>query len=153
MDVQELKKAINSELKGVVLEARYFGRSTIPCVWVEVSSLEEVIRLIKKKYDLNWLENLSAIHMDEAVVISYFFRGGSRQIVVRGTLSEKMKAPSIQKIFPMAIPFEREIADLMGVQFEGADPLKDIVGERVYLPDEWKGFPLLKTFHVPVETE
>lgn len=52
--------------------------------------------------------------------------------------------PTLEGVWPVANWFEREIADLFGVTFEGhSDP------RALMLPDDWVGHPLRKDYEEP----
>lgn len=53
---------------------------------------------------------------------------------------------TIMKTFPGSVIYEREIADLLGVEFEGLPP-----GHRYPLPDDWPAgqYPLRKDWIMP----
>lgn len=48
---------------------------------------------------------------------------------------------SVQDIWPTANFHEREVFDLFGIKFKGHPNLK-----RLFLPEDWKGFPLRKDY-------
>ena len=48
---------------------------------------------------------------------------------------------SVTDLFKSAIADENEIFDLFGVKFIGNPDLK-----RLYMPEDWKGFPLRKDY-------
>ncbi|MBX6394215.1 MAG: NADH-quinone oxidoreductase subunit C [Alicyclobacillaceae bacterium] len=54
---------------------------------------------------------------------------------------EAPEVPSIVSVFPGANWEEREIYDLLGVEFKGHPDLR-----RIMLPDDWKGHPLRKDY-------
>jgi len=51
------------------------------------------------------------------------------------------EAETISDLFKSAIADEREIYDLFGVKFSGHENLK-----RLYMPEDWAGFPLRKDY-------
>jgi len=52
--------------------------------------------------------------------------------------------PTLERIWPVANWFEREVYDLFGVHFEGHSDLR-----RIMLPDDWEGHPLRKDYQDP----
>ncbi len=52
--------------------------------------------------------------------------------------------PSVGGIWPVAVYFEREVFDLLGVVFAGHPSLK-----RIMCPDDWIGHPLRKDYVYP----
>ena len=52
--------------------------------------------------------------------------------------------PSVSGVWPAAIYFEREVFDLLGVDFTGHPSLK-----RIMMPDDWLGHPLRKDYVYP----
>lgn len=148
-----IKSWIDSEVKGATLETRLFGRTNLSSYWIEGNSIAEVGDSLKRsKYSLDWLENLSAIQMDQAIVLTYFIRSVStgERVILRVSVSpsspEEVEAQSVAAVWPMASLFEREIGELFGIRFRSKG--KDCYGKRFLLSEGMKGYPLRKTFHV-----
>ncbi|PIR16257.1 MAG: NADH-quinone oxidoreductase subunit C [Deltaproteobacteria bacterium CG11_big_fil_rev_8_21_14_0_20_49_13] len=53
---------------------------------------------------------------------------------------------SVSAIYPSAIWMEREVFDLLGVNFTGHPDLR-----RIMMPDDWAGNPLKKDYKEPAE--
>jgi NADH-quinone oxidoreductase subunit C len=152
VDTGALLSKIDEILGEKVLEKGRFGRSQSRALWVESKSLGEVAQKIKENEEmkLDWLENLSAIQMDESLVLSYFI--GSRTtdhfIIIRSSLvpenpSAEVSAPSVVKSWPMAGAFEAEISSLFGISFEGSGQIKSTSKRD---GRSWEGFPLRKSY-------
>lgn len=57
------------------------------------------------------------------------------------TVGEDETVPSVTSIWKSADWAEREAYDMFGIVFEGHPNLK-----RIYMPEEWEGFPLRKDY-------
>ncbi len=154
-DSAQLISKLDSLLPGLILEKRRFGRQEDYSFWIEVKSVVKVAQAIKQDPDLilDWLENLSVMQMDQALVLTYFVRSSmnGRSLILRASVvpsspEAKIEVNSVVSIWPMAILFEKEIEDMFGISFKG-NPRSG----HVFLPESWKGFPLRKAYSFPTE--
>jgi NADH-quinone oxidoreductase subunit C len=63
-----------------------------------------------------------------------------RMRVKVGLPEDDAHVPTVTELFPTANWHEREVFDLFGIVFDGHPDLT-----RILLPDDWEGYPLLKT--------
>lgn len=157
METGEIFSKLKSAAPGSVLEKGRFGRSAHLSVWVETRALPEVASFLKNDPEiaLDWLENLSAIQMDDAIVVTYFVRSSAQghSLILRGSLepagpAKEVDLPSVARSWAMAAPFEAEIQELFGVRF------LDAGGKKAYesgslLPKNWHGYPMRKSYVFP----
>ncbi|MBI1909909.1 MAG: NADH-quinone oxidoreductase subunit C [Deltaproteobacteria bacterium] len=54
---------------------------------------------------------------------------------------EKPQVPTVESVWKVANWLEREVYDLLGINFEGHSDLR-----RIMLPDDWVGHPLRKDY-------
>ncbi|OFZ79912.1 MAG: hypothetical protein A2583_06525 [Bdellovibrionales bacterium RIFOXYD1_FULL_53_11] len=149
--MKELLKKINTAAPGALLENRPFGRTATISYWVEVRSIESVAQEFCAGCGFSGLENMSAMEIEQTIVISYFIKSQSGEMavlrcsVVPGSADSVAEVPSVEKVWSEAGRYEDEISELFGVVF----------GEkkRVHrlLPEGWRGFPLRKSYAFPSE--
>ena len=70
-------------------------------------------------------------------LIYQFDRNGKINILKTELTKKKPIINSIEKMFPTAGIFEREIHDFFGDEFQGNERLHD----KLFLPENWKGKP------------
>jgi NADH:ubiquinone oxidoreductase subunit C len=155
----EILKKLKQVAPGSVLEKAPFGRSSTTSLWVEARLLADLASKLKADPGtaLDWLENLSAIQMDEALVVTYFLRSTTQKstLILRVSLvpqsaSREVELPSVAQIWSMATPFEIEIQELFGIRFlDSAAQPAHAVSQR--LPKDWNGYPLRKGYVFPTQ--
>lgn len=160
MEINELLSKLNKAVPGSVLEKRRFGRSGDFSLWIEGESVLKVAQELKNdpSLELDWLENMSAIQMEDALVITYFVASTKnpnfliiRASVVPENVLAEVKLPSVSGAWAMAEPFEEEIRELFGVRFLSKAGGADAGSGFKRLPGEWRGFPLRKDYTFPTE--
>lgn len=130
-----------------ITEAREFrGEVTI---FLQASRLRTTCEFLRDEPELNfqYLSDITAVDLYPAeprFEVVYHLRS----IEPHATLRLKVRLPgdnpkveSVVPVWPGANAFEREVCDLMGIQFEGHPFLR-----RILLPEDWEGHPLRKDF-------
>jgi NADH-quinone oxidoreductase subunit C len=99
---------------------------------------------------MDYLENLSGVdretHM-EVVYHLYSFQTNRHYCLKVKTDREKPSIASVTPIWPSANWNEREVYDLLGIDFPGHPDLR-----RIMMPDDWVGHPLRKDYE-PIDPE
>ncbi len=141
--------------------------------WVEVAAeaTVEVSRFLrddpKLKFDyLNCISAVDYFHTDEKkaqkadwephleIVYHLFSMPFKHSLVIKVMLprwqndaeQQLPEMPSVAEVWSTANWHEREIYDLMGVQFTGHPNLR-----RILCPEDWVGHPLRKDYEMPLE--
>lgn len=164
MDTGELINKTKKVLGSRLLESGRLGRDqSLPLFWVSAQSLVSVIESLRAETELGLdrLENVSGMHWDGAIVLSYFLRSsrGGHVVVVRATQEPKkangwVRFPSVREVFPAAQAQELEISEGLGVRFVLGDldvTDSDSNGGRTTRFPGVEGFPLRKDFAFPRE--
>lgn len=106
------------------------------------SRLREVIGFVINNYPYNMLKEIIASDKGEEgteLIYHLFSADDCEDLFISITVKDSIE--SITDIFKSAIADENEIYDLFGVTFTGNENLK-----RLYMPEDWKGFPLRKDY-------
>ena len=146
MNREELQDKINSF--GIEVT---FAESEVPTQFLtpEVSSenVHALISELKNNSDTNfdYLFCQTGIDFPDHIEILYHLRNtqNNSEIVVKAKIEDR-ENPSIASVFDLyktADFHEREIFDLFGVKFNNHPDLR-----RIFLDDDWEGFPLRKDY-------
>lgn len=98
----------------------------------------------KEEYYFDMLVDQTATEYPENFVLAYHLMSikNNTRVTVRVTIGlENPKVPTVENIWKSADVMEREIFDLMGIEFNGHPNLT-----RILLPDDFEGHPLRKAF-------
>ena len=115
---------------------------------VESEALLVTLEVLRDDEDLalDWLSDVSATDWPERTPrfwVAYHLYSTSHRHRLRlkvGVDEASPRVPSVTELFPTANWPEREVFDLMGIEFEGHPDLR-----RILLPDDWEGHPHRKT--------
>ncbi len=161
METAALLSKLNQVAPGLIFEKQAFGRANLMSVWIEAKSVVKFARIVcdEAALRMTWLENLSAMQLEDAFVLSYFVRSHKTdaELVFRVSIAPDSETDwvdieSVAEVWPMAREFELEIRDLFGVRF--VDPIEEpAVRGRTLLPEGWRGFPLRKSYIFPTEVD
>ncbi|WP_110955108.1 NADH-quinone oxidoreductase subunit C [Anaerosinus massiliensis] len=136
------------------LQARYsdvakiVGEGTQQVLLVEAGGMLELFEELKtnESYQFNMLRNLTAVdYTDYLEMVYHFYSFPNRRAItvkVRCDIQDP-QVSSVTAIWPSADFQEREIYDLLGVQFQGHPDLR-----RILLPEDFSGHPLRKTYEM-----
>jgi NADH-quinone oxidoreductase subunit C len=143
MDNAQLKELVS----GIVPEATFEENKQFLMVSVSPEKFHSLLKSLKERPD-TYFDNLfciSGVDIQNKLMVVYHLESTTlkHQIVLKtGTLDrEKPELDSIVDLFAGAELHENEIFDLFGIVFKGHPNLR-----RMFMPDDWKGFPLRKDY-------
>ena len=120
---------------------------------VEAGRAKEILRWMKAERGFNYLVDVSCAHWpDEGRIdVVYQVRNLTTREQVRVRAALPVEDPTIETVADVwrtADWLEREVYDLMGVQFVGHPDLR-----RIMLPEDFEGHPLRKEYPVEGDDE
>lgn len=123
-------------------------RTNWPTVRVKIEALLEIFTFLKDDpaLDFDYLTNMSGVDYPERsprfdLVYHFVSLKLKHVLAVKVGVGDKEAAPSLTSLWKSANWNEREIFDLLGIQFSNHPDLR-----RILLPDQWKGHPLRKDY-------
>lgn len=124
----------------------------MPMIIVSNSHWREAARLLKEHEQLqfNYLRNVSGIDYETHMEVVYHMvsLGSKREVAIKIKADRDAAAVySATPVWATANWNEREIYDLLGVDFPGHPDLR-----RIMMPDDWVGHPLRKDYE-PLDSE
>jgi NADH:ubiquinone oxidoreductase subunit C len=142
MSNEELKQRISEIMPGLDFEEKQYLTLTIhPDAFIELAP--------KLKEDgplsLDYLFNLSGVDYGKELGVTYYFTSTEyHHILVVKIKTEDRENPSfhtVSHLWRTAEFHEREVFDLFGIRFKNHPDLR-----RIFLDDNWEGFPLRKDY-------
>ena len=113
----------------------------------------EALQTLRDDFHFEMLVDLTAVDYwpEEAprFHINYQLYSMSQNTLLRLRVPVKGSAPSlrsVEKVYPSANWYEREVFDLFGVRFEGHSDMR-----RIIMPADWEGHPLRKDYPLGYE--
>jgi NADH-quinone oxidoreductase subunit C len=146
MDTTAIQKKLGEQFGGTVGPVQ----SGLGGSWIDVdaSEIEAVCRVLCDDAEMFFdsLSNLTGVdypkqgHIQIVYNMISYKHGGDVTIKVNAD-RETPKVPTISGVWKAANWLEREVYDLLGVEFVGHPDLR-----RILLPDDWIGYPLRKDY-------
>ena len=119
-----------------------------PTARVKLEAFERVAAFLKDEpaLDFDYLTCISGVDYPERsprfdIVYHLVSLKHKHVLELKVGVGEKEAVPSLTALWKSADWNEREVFDLLGVQFSGHPDLR-----RILLPDQWKGHPLRKDY-------
>lgn len=141
-NVQEIIEKVRPQINGE-LNPSDDGQA----IYVQKENVITLLKLLKEKFEYRMFADITSSDFEDRFEVVYHlmkFDGEVIRIKVKLPKSSS-KVQTATRLWKAANVQEREIFDLMGIEFEGHDNLK-----RILLPDEFEGHPLRKKFKLEV---
>ena len=108
----------------------------------------DLLKILKDNFGFGMLADITAVEYEDKLEVVYHLMALGDVQVLRIKVDTSKNSPTVPSIIPVwkaANVLEREIYDLMGINFEGHPELK-----RILCPDNFKGHPLRKDFKLDI---
>ena len=131
-------------------QAQQGTNTQFPEIIIGAESIHLLSRFLKMtpQLKMDYLICLTAADRKDGLHVIYHLNSTEYEytIMLRVILQDKENPilPSVSDIWHSAEFFEREVFDLFGIQFKDHPDLR-----RIFLADEWEGYPLRKDYKDP----
>lgn len=148
MRTQYFSKERLAKLVEVFPKATFDAEAEEPAFIVTAADFPAVLRALKEKEGFDRLGNLTAVDWKDRIEMVYHLYNMEENVKLEVKAALDSAAPVIESatsLYPGAEFEEREVYDLMGVEFLGHPDLR-----RILMPDDYPAHPLRKDFVAPV---
>ena len=139
---------LSEALPAGAVKAAYLNELSqqMPTLELEADSWLEAAKLLKQHDMLgyHYLRNISGVDYETHMEVVYHLlsmQSGHTLAVKVAVSREEPSLPSVSAVWSAANWNEREIYDLLGIQFREHPDLR-----RIMMPDDWVGYPLRKDY-------
>ena len=137
-----------AKLVEVFPKATFDAEAEEPALIVTAADFPAVLRALKEKEGFDRLGNLTAVDWKDHIEMVYHLYNMEENVKLEVKAALDSAAPVIESatsLYAGAEFEEREVYDLMGVEFLGHPDLR-----RILMPDDYPAHPLRKDFVAPV---
>ena len=137
-----------AKLVEIFSKATFDAEAQEPALIVMAADFSAVLRALKEKEGFDRLGNLTAVDWKDHIEMVYHLYNMEENVKLEVKAALDSAAPVIESatsLYPGAEFEEREVYDLMGVEFLGHPDLR-----RILMPDDYPAHPLRKDFVAPV---
>lgn len=148
MRTQYFSKERLAKLVEIFPRATFDAEAEEPALIVTAADFSAVLRALKEKEGFDRLGNLTAVDWKDHIEMVYHLYNMEENVKLEVKAALDSAAPVIESatsLYPGAEFEEREVYDLMGVDFLGHPDLR-----RILMPDDYPAHPLRKDFVAPV---
>jgi len=118
-----------------------------PFITVAGAKVDRVCMYCKAEavLDFDFCQSITGMDTGDTLTCVYHLYSYTHRhtLVLKTTTTERVGAalPSITYVWPAADWYEREVAEMYGIQFTGHPDLRPLL-----LPEGWQGYPMLKDY-------
>lgn len=142
------KEELKDRLREMLPESQCEEGAEWTTMTIDPSPWEELAKALKKSLYLDYLFCVTAVDWRTHFTMVYHLTSTIHRqtLVIKVKLDrENPKIRTVSDIWRTAEFHEREAFDLFGIEFTGHPDLR-----RLFMTDDWKGWPLRKDYEDPV---
>jgi NADH-quinone oxidoreductase subunit C len=120
---------------------------------VPAEKIVEIVKALRDEFGFNFLSDETAVDYwpqeEPRFHLIYQLRIMPTDLILTlrvGLKGGSPRVPTIEKLFPNANWFERELWDMFGIYFDGHSDMR-----RILMPYDWEGHPLRKDYPLGYE--
>ena len=142
-----MNEQLQGFIAGIAKGASFQENTKIVTVLVPANELFLSIKSLKDStaFCFDFLVNVTGLDMQPQLGVAYHLRSTKKgcDVIVKSFAEnrDKPELPSICSLYKGAELQEREVFDFFGIRFANNPDLR-----RIFLEDDWKGFPLRKDY-------
>ena len=138
MNVDLVIEALREAFATEAIETRSVPRNEVFAT-LPPRCIHHAVRLLIERFDLRHLSAITGQDLGDAIQLLYHFWDG-RGLTLCTTLPlQSARIASLTDLIPGAAFFEREVAEMLGITFDGHPDLRALL-----MPDDWDGEPSLR---------
>jgi len=140
-------EALQERIKGIAPDTQITENKQFLITTVSSKDLHIVAKSLKESHDLlfDYLFSLTGVDNNPSLGVVYHLQSTTlKHSIVLKTATEDRQNPlldSVCDLWQAAELQEREVYDLLGIRFNNHPDMR-----RLFLDDEWKGYPLRKDY-------
>ena len=144
MTPSEILSKLRARFSDAILGTTEFrGEHTLE---VKLAALHDLMKMAREELGFDYLVDISSLdHLDEEprfeMVYELYGYGHARHLRIKARVSEDESVPTVSDVWPTADWHEREVYDMMGIDFAGHPDLR-----RILMWEGYPFFPLRKDF-------
>lgn len=131
-------EVLRDTLAGSILEAREIPINEL-VITVPAHELRNTVEMLMNTFELHHLSTITGEDTEEGIVLLYHFWEGQGLSLRVMLPHSKAQVATLVDLIPGAAYYEREVAEMLGVVFEGHPDLRPLL-----LPEDWSGGPPLR---------
>jgi len=136
---------IKESIQALCPDAQFVENKQFIDVSLPLEHFRKVMEYLKQTLNFNFLVSVSGVDWEKHFAVVYHLRNTQTNTMMAAKViiadRQNPEVPTVSDLWQTADLHEREIFDLFGIKFTNHPDLR-----RLFLDDDWVGFPLRKDY-------